>query len=1114
LPQDLGPGTQDRVRSAHTACGRAPGEVNVRRWQGTGVLALCFAAVGSWVAVGPAAQTPQVPEWQDPGIVSVNKEPPHASFSRFDDEVTAATGLRSASSRYVSLNGAWRFVLSPRVDARPVDFYKATFDDTAWKTIPVPANWQLEGFDIPIYTNIAYPWGTNTPPFIPPDINPVGSYRRTFTVPEAWKGQPIFITFEGVESAFYLWVNGERVGYSEDSRTPAEFDITPYVHDGENLLAVEVYRWCDGSYLEDQDFWRLSGIYRDVWVWSPSTVWIRDIEIGASLDDAYRNGVLKATFSVSNRDTAYHSPSVQIQLADQAGKPVSTPVTQQVAVAPGKESLVVITDRIVAVKRWSAEDPALYQLLVTLLDERGRVLEVIPQRVGFRRVEIRDGRLQVNGVPILIKGVNRHEHDADTGHTLSRESMQRDIRLMKQHNINAVRTSHYPNDTRWYDLCDEYGLYLVDEANIESHGMGYEPGRTLGNNPAWKTAHMDRTVRMVERDKNHPSIIIWSLGNEAGDGVNFEATSAWVHQRDPSRPVQYERAGERPHTDLVVPMYTRPDDVAKYGAVPQTRPMILCEYTHAMGNSNGNLDEYWDLFYSKPQLQGAFVWDWVDQGMRSTIPAAGERQMNPQRRLMRGPEYINGFRQVDRRNTFLAYGGDFGPVTIPSDGNFCMNGLVSADRVPHPGLLAIKHAYQYVQVKPVDLAKGDIEVANWHDFTPLDVALQGFWSVQANARIVASGALSALPIPPHGKQVVRIPLPAIQAEPGVEYFLNVSFRLPAATRWGGQFGDEMAGDQWTLPISAPAVAADLSTASPLAVSETSLSFAVKGPTFEAIFSKMTGTIDSLTLRGLPVLTRGPLPDFWRAWTDNDRGAGLNARLGVWRQASESWKVRRVTATQDAPHRVRVDVEAALSGVNATVGFTYIVFGTGDIVVEMRFTPQTKDLPMLPRIGTQLVMPAGFERMAWFGRGPEETYADRAFARVGAYRGTVDEQWTEYSRPQENGNKADTRWMALTNADGVGLLAVGMPLVNVTARHYTHADLVPARHTYEAKRRPEVYVNLDLAQMGVGGDDSWGAMPHEQYWLPAKPYTYRFRLRPFSTAVDGAPAALAKQVPSL
>ncbi len=1075
--------------------------------------AIAGTAVMGW-RTGPAAQAPPPLEWQDPGIVGVNKEPAHATFTAFADEAGARAGLRSASPSYQSLNGEWKFHWVPKPSDRPVNFYRPSFDDGAWKTIRVPSNWQLEGYDVPIYVNIQYPWGKPDPPNIPADNNPVGSYRRRFAVPPAWAGRDVFITFDGVESAFYLWVNGERVGYSEDSRTPAEFNITRHVKAGENLLAVEVYRWCDGSYLEDQDFFRLSGIFRDVTLWSAGPLHLRDLEVRTDFDAAYKDATLRIEAKVRNGSAASASFSVRGTLLDAAGAEVARATASLQGVPAGQISSVTMTQAVGSPRRWTAETPALYTLLVSLLDEGGTVVEVVPQRVGFRKVEIKDGQLQVNGRPILIKGVNRHEHDADTGHSVTVEQMVRDVRLMKRHNINAVRTSHYPNATAWYDLCDEYGLYVIDEANIESHGMGYDPARTLGNNPAWKTAHMDRTVRMVERDKNHPSVVIWSLGNEAGDGVNFEATSAWVHQRDPSRPVQYEQAGVKPHTDIVVPMYTRPKGVAEYGSKPQARPMILCEYAHAMGNSTGNLREYWDLFYAHPQLQGGLIWDWVDQGLRTRIPAAGTRQDHPERRLLAGPEFQAGFRRVDTAGTYLAFGGDFGPINVPSDFNFCMNGLVNADRAPHPGLLTVKRNYQYVHVKPIDLAKGTVMVTNWHDFSDLDLVLAGRWAVQADGRTVASGALPALALGPRASKDVTLPLPAIAPRPGAEYWLDVSFHLKRATAWGGRIGDEMAFDQFRLPVERPVIAAAPPPAARLALEDGADAVTVTGATFAAVFDKRAGTLSSLTYRGTELVQRALLPDFWRAWTDNDRGAQLQTRLDVWRQASSSWRVSSVRAVPIGTDAVRVDVDATIPVIASTYKAAYTVFRTGDILIEASFTPGKGSLPMLPRFGMQMAMPAGFERVSWFGPGPEETYSDRNEARVGRYSGTVDEQWTDYSKPQENGNKSDVRWMAITNRQGVGLLAAGMPHLSAAVRHYTHEDMWNAKHTYEMTKRPEVYVSLDAKQMGVGGDDSWGALPHEPYRLPAQAYTYRFRLRPFSTAIDGDPGALVKRVPAL
>jgi beta-galactosidase len=1067
-------------------------------------------AVPAWWP-GTSAQAPAPLEWQDPAIVGVNKEPPRATFRIYPDEAQAKAGKPNASPYYRSLNGDWKFHWVAKPADRPVDFFRTTFDDAGWKTIRVPSNWQLEGYDVPIYVNISYPWGVADPPHIPAHNNPVGSYRTRVTIPASWAGRDVYVTFGGVESAFYLWVNGERVGYSEDSRTPAEFNITKYVKDGENLLAVEVYRWSDASYLEDQDFWRLSGIFRDVTLWSAGPLHLRDLQIRTEFDAAYRNAELRIEAQINNGSTAATAAGVRAVLLDAAGVEAGRATAAIDRVPAGETATVTLVQAVEAPRKWSAESPHLYTLVLSLLDASGQVVEAIPQKVGFRKVEMKDGQLMVNGRPILIKGANRHEHDADTGHYATVEQMVRDVRLMKRHNLNAVRTSHYPNDPAWYDLCDQFGLYVIDEANIESHGMGYAPSRTLGNNPVWKAAHLDRTIRMVERDKNHPSVIIWSLGNEAGDGVNFEATSAWVKQRDPSRPVQYEQAGRKAHTDIFVPMYMRPRDVAEYGSKPQPKPLIQCEYAHAMGNSTGNFREYWDLFYGNPQLQGGLIWDWVDQGIRTRIPAAGVRQNRPERTLLPGLELEHGFRRVDKTGTYLAYGGDFGPLDVPSDYNFCMNGLVDADRRPHPGLLVVKRNYQYVHVKPVDLAAGKVTVTNWHDFTPLDQVLAGRWAVQADGATVSRGAIPPMTLGPRESGEITLPLPPLAPRPGVEYFLDVSWVLKADAPWGGRAGDEMAYDQFKLPAWKPAVPTPAGGPA-LILTDGADAVTVAGAAFTVQFSKANGTMASLTYRGTELVHRPLMPDFWRAWTDNDRGARLQTRLNVWRVASESWDLKSVHTVRAADGSVRVDVDAIIPVVSSAYRVSYTVFPSGDIFVDASFAPGVEKLPMLPRFGMQMAMPAGFEQVAWFGPGPEETYADRNEARVGRYSGTIDAQWTEYSKPQENGNKVDVRWLAVTNKAGVGLLAVGLPHLSAAVRHYTHEDIWNARHAYELTRRPETFISLDDRQMGVGGDDSWGALAHEPYQLPAKPYGYRFRLRPFSAAIDGPPGVLARRSP--
>ncbi|HVV72860.1 MAG TPA: glycoside hydrolase family 2 TIM barrel-domain containing protein, partial [Verrucomicrobiae bacterium] len=645
---------------------------------------------------------------------------------------------------------------------------------------------------IPIYVNIQYPWTWHgiepDPPFIPENEpnNTVNSYRRTFTVPKDWSGRHVYLTFDGVNSFFFLWINGTRVGVGKDSRTPVEFDVTQYLVPGENLLAVENFRWSDGSYLEDQDMWRLSGIFRDVYLWSPPELHVRDFEVKTELDDQYHDANLSIKAAVVNFGAESAALTLSAALLDPAGKTVVSP-SVEASIGGATESSLQLTAPVAAPLKWSAESPSLYKLLLTLKNRSGRTLEVIPVNVGFRKVEIRDGNLLVNGQRILIKGTDRHEFDPDRGQAISTDLMEKDILVMKRFNINTVRCSHYPNQPAWYDLCDRYGIYLIDEANIESHGMGFGP-KTLARNPDWAEAHLDRTVRMVERDKNHPSVIIWSLGNEAGDGPNFEADSKWIHQRDSSRPVHYEPAGNKSYTDIVCPMYPRPPVLARYAAEPRDRPFIMCEYEHAMGNGSGDFWSYWNQIYSKPFLQGGSIWDWVDQGLRQ-----------PQHSLP-----LAHFEKVKRgEKTFWAYGGDFGPEGTPSDDNFCCNGLVTPDREPHPGLFFVKHVYQYIHCTPLDLAARKIEVKNYYDFTNLKDISSAHWMLKKDGHVIQSGRLAGLDIAPHASQQVTIPLKEFTPEPGAEYFLELSFVLNSGKPWA-KAGHEIAWDQFKLPDAAPA----------------------------------------------------------------------------------------------------------------------------------------------------------------------------------------------------------------------------------------------------------------------------------------------------------------------
>ncbi len=1041
------------------------------------------------VLVGCNPRSPARVDWEDPEVFSRNREPARSSFIPFADRASALAGAPNRSPFFLSLNGSWKFHWSSDPAHRPVRFYEEDFDVSRWEEMTVPSNWQLEGYGVPIYIEAGLPFSSEpVPPRVPHQENPVGSYRRTFVLPGSWLDRQVFLHFGGVNSAFYVWINGQEVGYSQGSKTPAEFDITSYVRPGENTLAVEVYRWSDGSYLEDQDFWRLSGIERDVFAYSTPPTHMFDFLAVADLVNEYADGQLRVEVDLENHRTTASDPlQVVMDLLDEDDRSVlPQPMVEDIEVAASSRSFVVFETTISRPKKWSAESPHLYSLVLQLLDEDGAVQEVVSRRVGLRKVEIRKGQLLVNGTPVLIKGVNRHEHDPEKGRVMSEELMLKDIQLMKRFNINAVRTSHYPNVPRWYELCDEYGLYVVDEANVESHGVGYDPDVTLANKPEWEAAHLDRMVRMVERDKNHPSVIVWSLGNESGDGVIFEKMYQWTKRRDPSRPVQYEMADLRRHTDIFAPMYARIHILEAYGSERRQRPLILCEYAHAMGNSVGNLQDYWDVIHRHASLQGGFIWDWVDQAIEKTSPE-GE--------------------------SYWAYGGDFGPEGTPSGGNFCINGLVSADREPYPSLWEVKKVYQPVHVEPIELASGRVKIVNRYDFTSTS-ELELIWAVVGDDERLAEGEMVSPDIAPHFDETIELPLPVIEPVPGVEYFLNLSFRTREASALVPK-GHEVAWEQFKLPVGEPESAVELARAAKLTPHENDNGLRIVGDEFSVTFDTATGEILSMTYGETELFRSGPVPNFWRAPTDNDFGNDMPERLGIWREAGEKRIVNDVSIRQNSDRDVLIEVVATLPAGGSRYTTTYHVFGSGDILVENRFEPGGLGLPDLPRFGMRMRLSDALQNMTWYGRGPHESYWDRKTgAKIAVYRGRVWDQYQPYVRPQENGNKSDVRWVALTNEDGVGLLAVGMPLLNVSAHPFGIDDLDPGptkrqRHAIDVKPRDFVTLNLDYKQMGVGGDTSWGARVHEQYRLPAKRYTYTFRLRPFSL-VDDDPMELSKQ----
>jgi len=1033
--------------------------------------------------------------WEDPTVVQINKEPGHCTLMVYGDIGRALTCRREASQYYMSLNGPWKFHWARKPVDRPVDFYRLDYDVADWDQIEVPSCWQLKGYGRPIYLNIRFPFPAN-PPYIPHDYNPVGSYRRDFLLPQRWAGRQVFIHFDGVKSAFYLWVNGRWVGYSQGSMTPAEFNITPYVKCGKNTVAVEVYRWSDGSYLEDQDMWRFSGIYRDVYLFSTPQVHIRDFAVRTDLQNNYTVGLLQIRPKLVNycaQDLA--GWVVRAQLYDAADQPVLAKPLQKSAQAilneryPQRANVpfALMEAKIPKVRTWSAETPYLYTLVLTLHDSAGRLVEAESCRVGFRKVEIKDGQLFVNGRSIKLFGVNRHEHDPDHGRAIPLARMIQDIELLKRHNINAVRTSHYPDSPAWYDLCDRYGIYLIDEVNLESHGLG----GYLSNVPDWHTAFLQRAIRMVERDKNHPSVIFWSLGNESGCGPNHAAMAGWIKDYDPTRPIHYEGAQASPtdpaYVDVISRMYARIEQIVRIATDPvDTRPMVLCEYAHAMGNSVGNLKEYWDAIRSHDRLIGGFIWDWADQGLRKFD---------------------------DKGRQFWAYGGDFGDV--PNDGNFCCNGLVQPDRRPNPSLYEVKKVYQRIHVEPVDLPTARFRIYNEYDFLNLK-NFQGRWQLTCDGKPIFSGTLPQLDVEPKTSTVVTVPLPKIKPVAGSEFWLKISFHLAADTLWA-QAGYELAWDQFQVFADVPpAPPLSLDSIPPVQLVDTPNAVQVTGADFAVTIGKTSGALESLRYKGTELIVSPLVPNFWRVPIDNDRGNAMPRRLGPWRDAGPGRQVLSIGATRLADGKaVRVRVDGTLPVGRSEFHLVYTIYGTGDVVVRLMVAPAGKNLPDLPRVGMQMAVPARLQHLSWFGRGPHESYWDRkTSAAVGLYSGTVEDSFHLYVRPQETGNKSDVRWMSLTDGAGFGLLVVGMPLVDFSTWPFSMEDLARARHINELPRRDFVTVNIDYKQMGVGGDDSWGARPHRQYTLPPKPYDYRFRLRPYEPSM-GDQARLARYVlPSL
>ncbi|MBT3193297.1 MAG: DUF4981 domain-containing protein [Verrucomicrobia bacterium] len=1006
--------------------------------------------------LGSALWAAATEEWDDLKVLQVNTEAPHAAMMTYPSERAALQGDRTQSPWFKLLNGDWKFQWSKNPEARPKRFHETGFDDSGWSTIPVPSNWQMHGYGTPIYTNVKYPHPT-TPPHAPREYNPVGSYRTTFTVPADWDGRKTLITFDGVNSAFYLWINGKKVGYSEGSRTPAQFDISSFLRDGKNAMAVEVYRWCNGSYFEDQDFWRLAGIFRDVYLWSRDGVSIRDFRVKTELDDAYRDAVLSVDVEYSGSANGSHS---EIKLLDAAGKVV----TRKTLPYPETSLSLPISQP----HQWTAESPYLYQLVLTHKDAQDKVVEVIPWAVGFREVEIKNGIFLVNGVPVKLKGVNRHEHEPNTGHVVSEEGMIEDISLFKLNNINAVRTCHYPNASRFYELCDQYGIYVMDETNLENHGC-----RGLSGQQAWVPTQMNRVKRMVERDKNYTSIIIWSLGNECGGGVGPQAMYAWLNENHPDRPVHCEYSNA--NADMESRMYAGPGWNGSEG-----RPAVLCEYTHAMGNSNGNLKEYWDHIYASDKHMGGYVWDWADQGITQPVPEPFKQNIG------KGPV----------EETFFAYGGWWeNAKKIYNDDNFCMNGLVAADRTPHPGLNAIKYIYRNIHVTAVDVSAGEFKIRNWFDFSNLEDVVDASWQLLANGNVIATGTITELDIPARSEHGVTITIPNVATEFAAdELLLSLSFRAKHGVFPLVPEGHEVAWEQFKIK---PAMPVPVQVTQPeLQLEQTDSTVTVRGANFAVKFSKADGNLKSFIFKGKSLIKRGFRPDFWRALTDNDRPSFKRVTDEKWKDAGKHWKVMecRVVELDGA---ARVTFNATLPDVNGAYQLAYTVYGSGELEVAAAYqTGAGVKAPM--RFGLELLLPKQFENVTYYGRGPLPTYSDREFERIGIYETTVDQMWVDYSEPQENGNRSDVRWTALTDEKGIGLLFVGAPTLNFGAKHYEQNVINDAKYAFQMERSKSIHLNIDHLQMGVGGNNSWGATPMRPYLLANQDMRYHFRMVP----IDG------------
>jgi beta-galactosidase len=1045
-------------------------------------------------------------DWENEQVIGINKEAAHSHYIPYASVEQALAGYANESPFYQCLNGTWKFNWVKSPDLRPVGFYKPDFNVSYWDNIEVPSNWQVKGYGKPIYTNITYPFVKNPPYVMTPAwagwtnselLNPVGSYRRNFEVPADWDGREIYLHFAGVQSAMYVWVNGKKVGYSQGSMTPAEFDITSYLQKGNNTLVVEVYQWSDGSYMEDQDFWRLSGIFRDVFLYATPKFYISNFFVQSDLNDDFTSANLKTALSFENKG---YKGAVTVEgylLKDgqsfQGEEPVF--VRHLTASSVGKKtSELAIDTKVDHPDLWSAEIPNLYQVVFVVKDAAGKSLEVIATPFGFRKIEIKDSQLWVNGKSVLIKGVNRHDFDPLNGRHITYESMLEDVKLFKQFNINTVRTSHYPNHPDFYKLCDRYGIYMISEANLETHGMGYDEG-SLGHEVPWEKAHVDRVVSMVEAFKNHPSVIIWSLGNEAGKGVNFFACRKAALALDSTRPIHYQ--GYNEVADIESIMYPSVDSLTKIGVADDPRPFLMCEYAHAMGNAVGNLQEYWDVIESHKRLIGGCIWDWADQGLQKEVPG-------------KPGEY------------FFAYGGDYGDR--PTDWNFCVNGITTPDRDITSKMEEVKKVYQYIAIAPEDILSGKVNIKNKYQFINLN-KFDLSWELSCDGSVIEAGDVAPLNLEPGKWTEVNVPFAKPQLKAGGEYFLKIIFKLRTDEKWAPR-GHVVAWEQMAVPFDVPAVEpVHPQTLSSLTYRDDKDLILVSGKTFTLKFNKRVGTITDLDYFGTPVLqtnpeaiygvkpetdmtymdtlsdarVAGPMLNIFRAPVDNDYffGGGYGPK---WREAAlhdMRPAVKNISVNKQGDALViDVNIESkAPKGYTVRQHSTWKIFGNGFVDVTTDFDPDKLDYP-IAKLGFLLQMPEGFENVTFYGAGPHENYRDRlCSAAIGRYETTVDDMFVPYLRTQDCGNRSNVRWFTVSNHNGVGMMVVGNNLINFSALHFTPLDLEKANHPYELTRRKETILTVDMQHCGLGGG-SCGPGPLDKYLLKTEKATFSFSIRPY------------------